>query len=68
MKLTLNGEESDFTDGLTLSELLVEKQVKMPEMVSVQLNDQILDRANFEDTVLKQGDIIDFLYFAAGGK
>lgn len=68
MKLTLNGEESDFTDGLTVSELLVEKQVKMPEMVSVQLNDQILDRANFEDTVLKQGDIIDFLYFAAGGK
>ena len=68
MKLTLNGEESDFIDGLTVSELLVEKQVKMPEMVSVQLNDQILDRANFEDTVLKQGDIIDFLYFAAGGK
>jgi len=33
MKLTLNGKESDFADGLTVSELLVEEQVKTPEMV-----------------------------------
>jgi sulfur carrier protein len=68
MKLTLNGKESDFTDGLTVSELLVEQQVKTPEMVSVELNDQILKRSKFEDTILKDGDKIEFLFFAAGGK
>ncbi len=68
MKLTLNGKESDFTDGLTASELLVEQQVKTPEMVSVELNGQILKRSKFEDTVLKDGDKIEFLFFAAGGK
>jgi sulfur carrier protein len=68
MKLTLNGKESDFADGLTVSKLLVEEQVKTPEMVSVELNGQILTRSKFEDTVLKDGDKVEFLFFAAGGK
>ena len=68
MKLTLNSKETDFSDGLTVSELLVEEQVKTPEMVSVELNGQILKRSKFEDTVLKDGDKIEFLFFAAGGK
>ena len=68
MKLTLNGEESDFADGLTVNELLEEQQVQTPEMVSVEINGQILKRSKFEDTVLKDGDKIEFLFFAAGGK
>ena len=67
MKLCLIGEESDFTDGLTISELLVEQGVKTPEMVSVELNGQILKRSAIEDTVLKDGDKVEFLFFAGGG-
>ncbi len=67
MKLTLNGKELDIADGLTVSELLVEQQVKTPEMVSVELNGQILKRSKF-DTVLKDGDKVEFLFFAAGGR
>ena len=67
MKLCLNGEESDFTDGLTIGELLVEQQVKTPEMVSVELNGQILKRSAIENTVLKDGDKVEFLFFAGGG-
>ena len=67
MQLTLNGKESDFADGLAVSELLVEQQVKTPEMVSVELNGQILKRSKF-DTILKNGDKVEFLFFAAGGK
>ena len=66
MRLTLNGKESDFTDGLTVNELLVAQQVKTPEMMSVELNDQILKRSKF-DTMLKDGDKVEFLFFAAGG-
>ena len=68
MKLTLNSKETDFSDGLTVSELLVDEQVKTPEMVSVELNGQILKRSKFENTALKNGDKIEFLFFAAGGK
>jgi sulfur carrier protein len=36
-------------------------------MVSVQLNDEFVDRNNFSSTVLKENDKIDFLYFMGGG-
>jgi len=52
---------------LTVSELLVEQNVKMPDMVSVELNNQILKRSDFEDTVFKDGDKVEFLYFMGGG-
>lgn len=67
MKLIVNGKETEFNTELTVSELLVEQNVKMPDMVSVELNDQILKRSDFEDTVLKNSDKVEFLYFMGGG-
>ncbi len=67
MKLIVNGKESDFVDSLTVSELLVEQKVKMPDMVSVELNGQILRRTKFEETILKDNDKVEFLYFMGGG-
>ena len=68
MKLTVNGKEIEFNTELTISELLVEQNVKMPDMVSVELNGQILRRSQFEETILKDGDKVEFLYFMGGGK
>ncbi|MHC4087967.1 MAG: sulfur carrier protein ThiS, partial [Planctomycetota bacterium] len=48
--------------------LLVEQKVKMPDMVSVELNGQILRRTEFEQTVLKNDDKVEFLYFMGGGR
>ncbi|HLB72482.1 MAG TPA: sulfur carrier protein ThiS [Sedimentisphaerales bacterium] len=68
MKLTVNGREGDFSENLTVSRLLVEQQVKMPEMVSVEINGQILKRAEFEQRILEEGDKVEFLYFMGGGE
>ena len=68
MKVIVNGKESDFVDGPTVSELLSERNVKMPDMVSVELNGQILKRSDFENMVLKDGDKAEFLYFMGGGR
>ncbi len=68
MKLVVNGEQIDCGDSLTVSELLVEQKVKMPEMVSVELNGQILRRTEFEQTVLTNDDKVEFLYFMGGGR
>ena len=67
MNLVVNGKETNITDGLTISELLVEENVKMPQMVSVELNGQILKRSEFDQTVLKGDDKVEFLYFMGGG-
>jgi len=39
----------------------------MPEMVSVELNGQILKRGDFETTTLKNDDQVEFLYYMGGG-
>ncbi|MHC4570500.1 MAG: sulfur carrier protein ThiS [Planctomycetota bacterium] len=67
MNIVVNGEQVNCGDGLTVSELLVKHKVKMPDMVSVELNGQILRRTEFEQTVLKVNDKVEFLYFMGGG-
>ena len=68
MKIIVNGKEIEYGTGLTVNELLVEQNVKMPEMVSVELNGQIVRRKKFDETVLKEGDKVEFLYFMGGGR
>ncbi len=67
MKLVVNGEDVDSQDGISVSELLVEQNVKMPDMVSVELNGSIVRRENFDATNLKESDKVEFLYFMGGG-
>lgn len=68
MKLIINGE-NEVVDGgsLKVSDLLKVKNVDMPDMVSVQLNGEFVDRENFESQEVKDGDEVDFLYFMGGG-
>lgn len=67
MKIIINGEEKVIPDQVNIAELLKIEQVKMPEMVSVELNGEILDREDFEKTLLKENDKVEFLYFMGGG-
>lgn len=68
MKITVNEEQHDVREGINISELIKENNVAQPEMVSVQLNEEFVDRDDFAATVLKEGDVVDFLYFMGGGR
>lgn len=68
MELTINGEITQCSDGLSVTQLLSEQNVKMPDMVSVELNNEILRREKFDETALKEGDKVEFLYFMGGGR
>ena len=68
MKIKVNGEETTLDqETLSVSELLKVKEVKMPDMVSVEYNGEILDREVFDSTTVKEGDELEFLYFMGGG-
>ena len=68
MQLKINGEFESIDElDLTVTKLLGIKNVKMPEMVSVELNGDILDRDVFDTTPLKENDEVEFLYFMGGG-
>ncbi|MFA3783526.1 sulfur carrier protein ThiS [Melioribacteraceae bacterium 4301-Me] len=69
MKLTINGNtETINKEKITVSELLKLKNVAMPEMVSVELNGEIIDSSSYEKIEVKDSDVIEFLYFMGGGK
>lgn len=68
MRLKINGENAEVGAAVSVTELLKVQKVKMPDMVSVELNGQILKRDVFDATVLSEGDQVEFLYFMGGGK
>ena len=69
MKLTVNGKEEVMEkEALTINDFLKIKEVKMPDMVTIELNGDILDREAFEHTSLKEGDVLELLYFMGGGR
>lgn len=67
MALIINGEKKELKECLSVTELLKVENVEMPDMVSVQLNQEFVDREDFDKVILKDGDEVDFLYFMGGG-
>ena len=67
MQIIVNGKPTEATDNINVIELLKEQKVATPEYVSVELNGEILDREAFPDTIIKDGDTLEFLYFMGGG-
>ncbi|MFC1498000.1 sulfur carrier protein ThiS [Verrucomicrobiota bacterium] len=68
MNISVNGENVEMPEKTNVSSLLTIRDAKMPDMVSVKLNDDILDRNVFETTLLKENDNVEFLYFMGGGE
>ena len=66
-KIIVNGEAQEVQLPLSLAELIKNNNVQQPEMVSVQLNDDFVDRNEWDGLQIKEGDVVDFLYFMGGG-
>jgi len=68
VQIKVNGAPQEIEAGLSIADLLVRHKVEQPDMVSVQLNGEFVQRDRVTATVLKEGDEIDFLYFMGGGR
>ncbi|MBP3808825.1 MAG: sulfur carrier protein ThiS [Eubacterium sp.] len=66
MILTVAGEKKEFNDGLTVSQL-IEAQSEDALYVTVSINDEFVARDEHDNIVLKDGDVVEFLYFMGGG-
>ncbi len=67
MELTVNGEMYETNPNISVIELLKEKNVESPDIVSVEINGKILSREKFPLTELQENDQVEFLYFMGGG-
>ena len=66
-KIYVNGDAQEVSQPLNVSELIKQSDVQQPEMVSVQVNEEFVEREDWETIQLKEGDKVDFLYFMGGG-
>ena len=68
MKITVAGVKKEYADGLTVAQLIEAENVETPQYVTVSVNDEFVQSGTFEETVLNDGDEVEFLYFMGGGQ
>lgn len=68
MTITVAGNKKDVAEGLTVAQLVIDENVETPQYVTVTINDELVESGAFESTVLKDGDVVEFLYFMGGGQ
>lgn len=68
MTITVAGNKKEVADNLTVVQLIIDENVETPEYVTVTINDEFVKSGTFEETTLKDGDVVEFLYFMGGGQ
>ena len=68
MIIKVAGAKNEVADSLTVAQLVIDEKVETPEYVTVTINDDFVEHGQFEETVLKDGDNVEFLYFMGGGQ
>lgn len=68
MFITVAGDKKEVKDAITVAELIVEENVETPQYVTVSVNDDFINKEDFETYALKEGDSVEFLYFMGGGR
>jgi sulfur carrier protein len=69
MQLIINGDAKTFSEPqISVAALLKIESVDLPDMVSVQLNEDFVSKPDYDTTFLKGGDAVNFLYFMGGGQ
>jgi thiamine biosynthesis protein ThiS len=64
--ITINGEEREVPDNLTLDGLFLHLALA-PERLAVELNREVVRRANWPRTALAEGDRVEIVHFVGGG-
>lgn len=68
MEIKVNGELQSFAkEKLNILELLKINEVEKTELVTVQLNDEFVDKNSYESVLISANDEVEFLYFMGGG-
>ena len=68
MTFTVAGNNQGGADILSEAQLIIDENVETPEYVTVTINDEFVKSGTFEETTLKDGDVVEFLYFMGGGQ
>ena len=66
LKIVLNGSPKEVADALAVDEL-IETLALAPELVAVEVNGELVTRANREGVQLVEGDAVELVTLVGGG-
>ena len=66
MTITLNGDKRDLTAPVTVTELLTQLDIDA-RRVAVELNLAVVKKAEYDSSVIKDGDEVEIVNFVGGG-
>ncbi|HEX9917582.1 MAG TPA: sulfur carrier protein ThiS [Pyrinomonadaceae bacterium] len=66
LRIQVNGEFRELPDDLTL-DALVRQLALAPERLAIELNREVVRRARWSETWLKDGDQVEIVHFVGGG-
>ena len=66
MRLQINGEPKDVAEGISLEELVRQLDLA-PERLAVELNREVVRRADWPAITLSEGDRVEIVHFVGGG-
>jgi thiamine biosynthesis protein ThiS len=66
IKVFINGKQEEFEKEITISELLEIKKIRK-EVVTVEYNEEIIKREDYDKIKLKDNDKIELVFFMGGG-
>ena len=66
MRIKVNGETKEVDEGTTLQRL-VEQLSLAPDRLAVELNYEVIRRAQWPGVTLSEGDRVEVVHFVGGG-
>ena len=67
MRIEINGEPRNVADESYLSDLVRELSLP-PERVAIELNKEVVRRADGATTLMTEGDRVEIVHFVGGGQ
>lgn len=66
MHVFVNGENKEFSDGLSLEQLV--NTLVLPGLrIAIEVNGRVVRRGDWSATILNDGDRIEIVHFVGGG-
>jgi thiamine biosynthesis protein ThiS len=66
VRVQVNGEIRELPEGTTLGELVRELSLA-PERLAIELNREVVRRAAWPETEIREGDAVEIVHFVGGG-
>jgi thiamine biosynthesis protein ThiS len=66
LRIQVNGESQEVEENISLPELVAELNLKA-EQIAIELNHNVVRRAQWDNTLLRADDKVEIVHFVGGG-